>query len=69
MELLNPARVNHMSSTGKSALSVLGLGSPEGYFKAPLSWEGTERKEWNYQLHEDGEGTFFLGKIGCPSWE
>lgn len=68
MELLNPARVNHMSSTGKSALPVLGPGSPEGYFEAPLSWESTERKDWSYQLYEAG-GLFFWGKIGCPSWE
>lgn len=54
MELLNPARVNHMSSTGKSALSALGPSSPEGYFETSLSWESTERKEWSYQLHEDG---------------
>lgn len=44
VELLNPARVNHMSSTGKSALPVLGPSSPEGYFEAPLSWKSMERE-------------------------
>lgn len=43
VELLTPARVNHMPSTGKSARLAWGCsGSPEGLFGGPSALRGLE---------------------------
>lgn len=53
MELLNPARVNHMPSTGESTPQPCWtLDAPKGVSGAPLSWGSVERKGWGLRSKE-----------------